>query len=160
MNKIVYNGTEYKKIVFVCSANKYRSPALQYLFQEKCTVRCDSQGTMKTLKNVRNTKKAASNNKELLQWVSSIDNENVRNKMLYHSQLKFNNEKENLYIFIGDKHLSKYAHNLDNCISISEFVDDKNLEDPLVFVRNKKDANKIWLTIEKIVDSIILKIIE
>jgi hypothetical protein len=80
--------------------------------------------------------------------------------MLKHSQEKFKNSSDNLYIFISDKHLNKYACNEVNCISISYFIEKNKLDDPLVFIRTQKDTNVVWEDIEKIVESVILKIIK
>lgn len=156
MNKIIYGGIEYKKIVFVCTANKYRSPALEYYFKDQCNVPCESMGVMNSLPLTPKQNNKKSGSSTLNSWVNFISNNSVKEKMLLHKSKKYINDVDNLYIFVSDRHLHKYGNNASNCISVSSFLDISGLDDPLVKVRNGEDASHIDTQIKNIINNIVL----
>lgn len=161
MSNFEYKGIIYKRLVFVCTANKYRSTALQYLLLEQdINFDVDSMGIMSNLPTERKTKfkKKESTNKELCGWADVIPNDNVSKKIKLHNSLKYSNDKNNLYVFVSDRHLEKYGNKMENCISVSEFVNIDGIEDPLKIVRKGDNPLNIWFDIEEIIFSIIKNI--
>ena len=142
------------KITFVCTANKYRSPVLQYTLQLLLPeVEVSSQGIAQHLPKTRQIASTPSKCKHLNTWASYITCDTVRRQLLLHKPEQYSNNSDTMYIFVSDRHKRKYSTE-SNCYSISDFIDKKAIDDPLVKSRSSQPMEYIYADIVNVCNNV------